>query len=212
LRRLNETEVLFITQKRTQVAKIFFQTAATWSQNLRLINRAQTEHKTEKDFLKTYKKAVMKQFILSIATMLMMGVSVSAFAVKNDDSPVNQLAVRSFRKDFNGASNIVWEQRDTYTKATFSLHGQVLFAYYNNNGDLQAVVRNITSDQLPINLLSSLKKEYGSCWISDLFEIVADDQTSYYVTLEDSDKKIILKSQGTEFWGEYKKEKKGTNL
>jgi hypothetical protein len=88
----------------------------------------------------------------------------------------------------------------------------VLFAYYNGNGDLQAVVRNITSDQLPISLLSSLRKEYGNCWISDLFEIVSDDQTSYYVTLEDSDKKVVLKSQGTEFWNEFKKEKKGTGL
>jgi len=154
----------------------------------------------------------MKQFILSIATMLMMGVSISAFAAKNEDGTVNQLVVKSFKKDFNGASNIIWEQRDTYTKATFSLHGQVLFAYYNNNGDLQAVVRNITSDQLPISLLSSLRKEYGNCWISDLFEIVSDDQTSYYVTLEDSDKKVVLKSQGTEFWNEFKKEKKGAGL
>ncbi|HEY4337929.1 MAG TPA: hypothetical protein VGM89_18595 [Puia sp.] len=153
----------------------------------------------------------MKHLILSIATMLMMGVSVSAFAGKNDDGVVNQLAVKSFKKDFNGASNIIWEQREGYTKATFSLHGQVLFAYYNNIGDLQAVVRNITSDQLPINLLSSMKKEYGNCWISDLFEIVSDDQTSYYVTLEDSDKKVVLKSQGTEFWNEFKKEKKGAN-
>jgi hypothetical protein len=154
----------------------------------------------------------MKQFILSIATMLMMGVSVSAFAGKNDDGVVNQLAVKSFKKDFNGASNIIWEQRDTYTKATFSLHGQVLFAYYNNDGDLKAVVRNITSDQLPINLLSSMKKEYGDFWISDLFEIVSDDQTSYYVTLENSEKKIVLKSQGTEFWSEFKKERKGAAL
>ncbi|HVU98793.1 MAG TPA: hypothetical protein VHE34_26405 [Puia sp.] len=161
------------------------------------------------------KKSIMrvsKQFILSIATMLMMGVSISAFAAKNEDGTVNQLIVKSFKKDFNGASNIIWEQRDTYTKATFSLHGQVLFAYYNNNGDLQAVVRNITSDQLPISLLSSLRKEYGNCWISDLFEIVSDDQTSYYVTLEDSDKKVVLKSQGTEFWSEFKKEKKGAGL
>jgi hypothetical protein len=122
------------------------------------------------------------------------------------------MAVKSFHKDFSGASNVIWEQRETYTRATFSLHGQVLFAYYNNNGDLQAVVRNITSDQLPINLLSALKNNYGNCWISDLFEIVSDDQTSYYVTLEDSDKKVVLKSQGTEFWSEYKKEKKGAAL
>lgn len=154
----------------------------------------------------------MKKIFLSIATMLMMGVSISAFAAKNDDGPVNQLAVRSFKKDFTGASNIVWEQRETYTKATFSLHGQILYAYYNNNGDLQAVVRNITSDQLPINLLSSLKKEYGDYWISDLFEIASDDQTTYYITLETGDKKIVLKSEGTEFWGEYQREKKALAL
>lgn len=150
----------------------------------------------------------MKKIFLSIATMLMMGVGISAFAAKNDDGPVNQLAVRSFQKDFTGASNIVWEQRETYTKATFSFRGQVLYAYYNNNGDLQAVVRNIISDQLPINLLSSLKKEYGDYWISDLFEIASDDQTTYYITLETGDRKIVLKSQGTEFWGEYQREKK----
>ncbi|HLZ89425.1 MAG TPA: hypothetical protein VKQ52_19355, partial [Puia sp.] len=69
-----------------------------------------------------------------------------------------------------------------------------------------------TSDQLPINLLTSLKKEYGDYWISDLFEIASDDQTNYYVTLETADKKIVLKSQGTEFWNEYKKEKKTTTL
>ena len=149
----------------------------------------------------------MKRIIFSIATMLMMGVSISAFAGGNDEN-VNALAVRSFKKDFYGASNISWEQKETFTKATFSLQGRVLFAYYNNNGDLQAVVRNITSDQLPINLLSSLKKEYGEYWISDLFEIVSDDQTSYYITLENSDKKIVLKSQGTEFWSGFRKEKK----
>jgi hypothetical protein len=150
----------------------------------------------------------MKTIFLSIATMLMMGVSISAFAATNEDGTINELAVRSFKKDFAGASNIVWEQRDTYAKATFSLHGQVLCAYYTTNGDLQAVVRNITSDQLPINLLSSLKKEYGDYWITDLFEMASDDQTTYYVTLENSDKKIVLRSQGTEFWNEFRKEKK----
>ena len=153
----------------------------------------------------------MKKIILSIATMLMMGVSVSAFAAsKNDEGTINQQAVRSFKKDFNGASNIVWEQRDSYTKATFLLHGQVLYAYYNINGDLQAVVRNITSDQLPINLLTTLKKVYGDYWISDLFEMASDDQTTYYVTVENGDRKIVLKSDGSDSWSEYSREKKNT--
>src|SRR6202000_1552673 len=105
-----------------------------------------------------------------IAIVLMMGVSAFA-ANKNDDGIANQQAVRSFKKDFATASNIVWEQKENFTKATFTLNGQVLFAFYNNNGDLQAVVRNIKSDQLPINLLASLKKDYNDYWITDLFEV-----------------------------------------
>lgn len=159
----------------------------------------------QKKTFKTYKSKNMNKLFLSIATMLMMGVS--AFAA-NKDEDVNQQALRAFKRDFASASNISWEQKENYTKATFSLNGQVLFAYYNSNGDLQAVVRNIVSDQLPINLLSELKKEYSDYWISDLFEIAADGQTTYYITLENSEKKIVLKSQGTSFWSVFNKEKK----
>ena len=149
----------------------------------------------------------MNKFLLSIATMLMMGFS--AFAA-NDNDIANQQAVRSFKKDFANASNIVWEQKESFTRATFSLNGQILFAYYSDNGDLQAVVRNIKSDQLPINLLSSMKKDYADYWISDLFEVASDGQTNYYVTLETSEKKIVLRSQGAESWEVYSKEKKQT--
>jgi len=159
----------------------------------------------QKKTFKTYKSKNMNKLFLSIATMLMMGVS--AFAANNDEV-VNQQALRAFKRDFANASNISWEQKETYTKATFSLNGQVLFAYYNTNGDLQAVVRNIVSDQLPINLLSELKNEYSDYWISDLFEIATDGQTTYYITLENSEKRIVLKSQGTSFWSVFSKEKK----
>lgn len=148
----------------------------------------------------------MKKLLLSIATVLMM--SVGAFAANNDDGTTNELAVRSFKKDFATATNVVWEQKDSFTKATFSLDGRILFAYYNNNGDLQAVVRNILSDQLPINLLTTLRNNYNDCWISDLFEVASNDETSYYVTLETSDKKIVLRSQGANQWEVYSKIKK----
>jgi hypothetical protein len=148
----------------------------------------------------------MKQVILSIATMLMMGIS--AFAGVNDG--VNEHAVQSFKKDFVNATNISWEQKQDYVKVTFSLNDQVLFAYYNNNGDLQAVVRNITSTQLPISLLSDLKKDYNEFWISDLFEIASEDQTTYYVTLENANKKIVLKSEGSSNWTVFSKTKKDT--
>jgi hypothetical protein len=147
----------------------------------------------------------MKKIVLSIATMLMMGAG--AFAANNDEV-VNQQALRAFRNEFTAASNVSWEVKNGYSRATFSLNGQVLFAYYGTNGELQAVVRNIVSDQLPITLLTELKKDYSDYWISDLFEMATDNQTTYYITLENGDKKIVLKSEGTNFWSVFSKTRK----
>ena len=148
----------------------------------------------------------MNKIILSIATVLMMGLS--AFAAKNDETGVNQLAVKSFHKDFVNAKNIKWEQKTGYVKVEFTINDQVLYAYYNNDGQMTAIVRNIVSDQLPISLLTSLKRDYTAFWIPDLFEIAADDQTTYYVTLENADKKIVLRSNGIDSWEVYNKSRK----
>jgi hypothetical protein len=147
----------------------------------------------------------MKKIILSFATVLMMGFG--AFATGNNGA-VSQQARDAFKKDFSTARDISWEQKDNFIKATFSLNGQILTAYYTTNGDLQAVVRNIISDQLPLNLLADLRKEYADYWITDLFEISAEGQTTYYATVENSDKKIVLKSEDTSSWGVYSKERK----
>jgi hypothetical protein len=147
----------------------------------------------------------MKKIILSLATVLMMGIS--AFAGKND-GVVNQIAVNSFNREFTNVSNVSYEQKQDFLKVTFTMNDQVMFAYYNYNGVLQAVVRNIRSTQLPINLLTDLKNDYGGFWISDLFEIASDDSTSYYVTIENADKTIVLKSEGTNGWGVYSKVRK----
>lgn len=143
--------------------------------------------------------------ILSLATVLMLGFSVLA---NGNDNAIPQQARNAFKKDFSMASNIKWEQKNNFLRATFSLNGQILTAYYYSNGDLQAVVRNITSDQLPINLMTGLRNEYTAFWITDLFEISSDGQTTYYVTIEDSDKKIVLKSTELSSWEVYSKERK----
>jgi hypothetical protein len=147
----------------------------------------------------------MKKIILSLAAVITMGYSVFA---NGNDNIATQQARDAFKKDFATASNIRWEQKNNFLKATFSLNGQILTAYYFSNGDLQAVVRNITSDQLPINLLTSLRKDYSEYWITDLFEMSSNGMTTYYVSIENSDKKIVLKSDDLSSWDVYSKEKK----
>jgi hypothetical protein len=147
----------------------------------------------------------MKKSILMWAMMLTMGLT-SAFA--NNEETINQRAVSSFKKDFTHAQDVRWQNSKDFVKATFKMNDQVMFAYYSQTGDLMAVTRNIVSGQLPINLLSDLKKNYNAYWISDLFEVSSSSDASYYVTLQDGDSKVILKSNGVSTWELFKKEKK----
>jgi len=85
---------------------------------------------------------------------------------------------------------------------------QKLFAYYNNQGEFIAISRFISSSQLPLYLQGSLKKLYTNYWISDLFEMTTNEATDYYVTFENADAKIILKSTDGSNWSLYQKSKK----
>ena len=147
----------------------------------------------------------MKKSFLMWAMMLTMGLT-SAFA--NNEETINQRAVSSFKKDFTSAQEVKWESSKDFVKATFTINGQVMFAYYSQTGDLMAVTRNIVSSQLPISLLTDLKKSYSAYWISDLFEVSKSTDASYYVTLESADYTMVLKSNGISGWEVYRKDKK----
>jgi hypothetical protein len=147
----------------------------------------------------------MKKSILTWVLLLTVGLS-STFANKLEN--VNEQVISSFKKDFASAQDVSWEKSKEISKATFKLNDQVMFAYYAEDGNLLAVMRNIVSTQLPINLMSDLKKNYAGYWISDLFEMASDNATSYYVTIQNGDQSVVLKSSGAAGWETFKKDKK----
>ena len=147
----------------------------------------------------------MKKSILILA-MLLTTIVGSSFANRTDDN--KNRAAASFKQDFASAKEVTWETSKELVKATFKLNDQVMFAYYSESGELMAVVRNMVSGQLPINLLTNLKKNYQGYWITDLFEVSASNESSYYVTLESADNVIVLKSSGLNKWEVFQKEKR----
>jgi hypothetical protein len=150
----------------------------------------------------------MKKRILTWALLLVTGISSTfANAPKGTDDNIRT----SFKKEFKNAEVIKWETYRAYTKATFKMNDRVMFAYYTGSGQLIAVARNILSDQLPIQLMTSLKNDYSDYWITDLFEMNSDDGSSYYVTLESTDYKLVLESDNMSEWRIYKKEKKNAD-
>src|SRR5687767_13592663 len=147
----------------------------------------------------------MKKSILTWALIVMVGVSTSfAHGIEG----VSEKIMNSFKKEFADAKDVQWESTKDFAKATFTIHGQVMFAYYNGEGNQLALTRNIVASQLPITLLSDVKKNYSEYWISDLFEMSSNNETTYYITLETGDQKLVLKSNDSRNWEVFKKDRK----
>ena len=140
--------------------------------------------------------------------MLMLLLAVVSTTLASNKDGVNENVNASFKKEFSMAQDVQWETGKDIYKATFRLNNQVLFAYFAANGEMVAVTRNILSVQLPIRLLASLKNEYSSHWITELFEVSSNSGTDYYVTLENADNTLVLKSANGSSWQSYKKIRK----
>lgn len=149
----------------------------------------------------------MKKNILVLALLLTLGMS-STFA-NNSKEGVSDQIINSFKKDFASAQDVQWEKTKDFARVTFKMNDQVMYAYYSQTGNLMAVTRNISSGQLPMNLLADVKRSYGTYWISDLFEISMNNETAYYITLQNADQTVILKSSGASGWNVHTKERKG---
>jgi hypothetical protein len=146
----------------------------------------------------------MKKMItmLVLATIL---IANSAFA--NNKETINEKVQSAFKQEFSQATTISWSKSDNYYKVEFSLNNDVMTAYYNENAEFMGVVRNLLSIELPIGLQLSLKKDYDNFWISDLFEYARKEESGYFVTIENTDTKIVLQSDGGA-WKLYKKTRK----
>ena len=109
-----------------------------------------------------------------------------------------------FTQQFSGAMDVRWEEGNNFFKATFEDWGRTLFAFYADNGDLMGVATNLSSSTLPAYLQTALKHSYSGYWITDLFGYHNPDEKGYVVTLENADKRIVLKAVGDGGWSVYK--------
>ena len=138
-----------------------------------------------------------------IMTMLALTLTLASFAFAGET--INKQALNAFQSEFAGATDVAWKAGGSYYEEVFTINDQRLFAFYNDRGEFMAVTRFISPTELPNYLRKSLKRSYSNCWISDLFEIRHADDRSYYVTLENADTKIILKSINGSKWSLYNK-------
>jgi hypothetical protein len=135
-------------------------------------------------------------------TLAIFAISLSSFA--NPTDKVSAAALTSFNNTFKNITDVEWTVGDNFYKANFSLNGQYVNAFYDVNGEMLALTKNISSTQLPLTLQTSLKEQSKNFWIADLFEVANNEGTTYYVTLENGDTKLVLKSESND-WTTFKK-------
>lgn len=141
----------------------------------------------------------MKKILMTLAIVIS---SIVAFAGEGN---VSKNALNSFNKEFNGAKEVRWTTGSEFYKADFILNDQYITAFYTKDGEFIGMARNISSLNLPLKLQSKVRNDYAEYWISDLFELSDNDGTHYYITVENADSKVLLRSSDNTDWSIFKK-------
>ena len=141
---------------------------------------------------------------LFIAALLLCG-TFKSFA--SDGVSVEPSVLKSFQATFANAKEVDWSLSQDLYKAVFFLNGQYVTAYFREDGGLQAITRHISATTLPMLLQTELKNEHKDKWVSDVLEVTGEGGVQYYVTLENAEVKVILKSLSAT-WSLYQKSRK----
>src|SRR5204862_2609286 len=118
---------------------------------------------------------------------------------------ISKDARASFAATFAKATDVQWENENTFCKAIFKMNGQSLSALFAEEGKLIAISRNILSTELPLNLQAAIVKKFNGYWITDLAEYAVGNETLYYLTVENADQKTVYESVATYDWSLLKK-------
>ena len=137
-----------------------------------------------------------------------LAIAISSLAAFAGEENVNAKVLNAFKQEFTNANQVEWATGNNFYRASFIYNNKHVFAYYDMEGELLALTRYLSSTDLPLNLQTGLKKNYADYWISDLFEVSKNESTAYYITLENADGKVVLKSTGGNGWDVFKTFKK----
>ena len=134
-----------------------------------------------------------------------LAIAISSIVAFAGEENISKDVLISFNREFNGAKEVRWTTSSDFYKAVFVLNDQYITAFYNKDGEFLGMTRNISSLNLPMKLQSKIRSEYSEYWITDLFELSDNDGTHYYITVENADSKVLLKSSDNTDWNIYKK-------
>lgn len=145
----------------------------------------------------------MKPLFLLFLTLSVL----AARSTPTDGKNVTPAVAASFQKTFAGATDVNWTETEIYFKVQFQLDGRYVAAYFSKSGDVLGISKNLASTQLPTGLQPGWKNLLDNGWISELVELKSSEGTTYYLTLENGEERLTLRSLKDQ-WQTFRKETK----
>ena len=131
----------------------------------------------------------MKKIFLTAA--LAVAVIASSFA---SDVKVDKRIQTAFQKEFASAFNPRWEAlAEGLMHVTFTQNVEVMDAYYNEDAQLVSFARTVAPDQLPLLVSKTINEKFIGSQISDIRELVSQNETSYLVTARSESKVVVAR-------------------
>lgn len=118
----------------------------------------------------------MKKSIVTIASLFFM---VAAFAGTPGDK-----VLRIFNETFNNPKEATWSDFEDYYNVRFVQGGITSTVKYDKEGNFISAIRYYAEENLPINIVCDLKKQYAGNSIFGVTEVSIAGKVYYFVKLE----------------------------
>ena len=141
----------------------------------------------------------MKKIIVFLCLFAALG------AVASAPPEVNEKVLKAFEETFAKATDVVWHEMANSYEARFKQSEIVIRASYDMDGNLLRTTRYYSEENLPINILTKLKKKYAGKSIFGVTESATEDEVTYHIVLQDDKNWYLVKSDS---WGSMELSKK----
>lgn len=140
------------------------------------------------------KTTVLNRFVkTTVLAAFMLGAFAMTAAAKPVD--VSKFLIKQFQKQFSSASDVTWKTTNEFTSASFVAKGEKTSVFYNNDGNLIGVSKEITVEDLPKAAQKKVDENYSKFSVKSVIEFTdASGTLNYYIQLQNERKQFILRS------------------
>jgi hypothetical protein len=130
----------------------------------------------------------MKRIIL--AALMLIGVTTFA----NTPPDINEKVLKAFKAAFKNATDVEWSESNDKFQANFKQQTIMTRATFDAEGTLLTTVKYYYEENLPSHIAKRLKKKHATKSVFGVTEITADEETVYYIKLQDDKNWYTIKS------------------